>query len=113
LWGEELYFDSTKVKANASVDSLLPRFAVEAHLKKLFEDEEAPDAQEGAIRSAAPSAAVVDALPTANDQQLQAKNAKNSDWISRNGAQDRSFKGQRTRTSDLRASKTDPDALPP
>src|SRR3954447_2802815 len=26
VWGEELYFDSTKVQANASVDSLLPRF---------------------------------------------------------------------------------------
>jgi transposase len=112
VWGEELYFDSTKVKANADVDSLLPRFALEAHLKKLFEDEEeAPNIEEGAIRSAPSNA--VDALPTANDQQLQAKNAKKSDWISRNGAQDRSFKGQRTRTSDLRASKTDPDALPP
>src|SRR5438045_3199851 len=44
VWGEELYFDSTKVQANASVDSLLPRFAVEAHLGKLFEeDEEAPE----------------------------------------------------------------------
>jgi hypothetical protein len=111
VWGEELYFDSTKVKANADVDSLLPRFALEAHLKKLFEDEEeAPNIEEGAIRSAPSNA--VDALPTANDQQLQAKNAKKSDWISRNGAQDRSFKGQRTRTSDLRASKTDPDATP-
>ena len=41
VWAKELYFDSTKVKANADVDSLLPRFALEAHLKKLFEDEEA------------------------------------------------------------------------
>ncbi len=38
--GKELYFVSTKVKANASVESLLPRFAVEAHLERLFEDEE-------------------------------------------------------------------------
>src|SRR5690348_6277793 len=30
VWGKELYFDGTKVQANASVDSLKPRFAVEA-----------------------------------------------------------------------------------
>jgi transposase len=112
VWGKELYFDSTKVKANADVDSLLPRFALEAHLKKLFEDQEAPQREEGAIGSSPSNAPPLDALPTASDQQLRTKNAKNSDWISRNGAQDRSFKGQRTRTSDLRASKTDPDATP-
>src|SRR3954462_3171068 len=39
VWGEELYFDPPKVTANASVASLLPRFAVEAHLEKPFEDE--------------------------------------------------------------------------
>ncbi|MDQ5827669.1 MAG: transposase, partial [Chloroflexota bacterium] len=39
VWGEELFFDATKVEANASKDSLVPRFAVEAHLSKLFEGE--------------------------------------------------------------------------
>jgi transposase len=112
VWGKELYFDSTKVKAKADVDSLLPRFAVEAHLKKLFEDQEAPHKEEGATESAPSATPLLEALPTANDQHLKAKNALQSDWISRNGAQDRSFKGQRTRTSDLRASKTDPDATP-
>jgi hypothetical protein len=33
-------FEATKVEANASMDSLIPRFALEAHLSKLFEDEE-------------------------------------------------------------------------
>src|ERR671938_219589 len=32
VWGKELYFDATQVKANASLDSVAPRFAVEAHL---------------------------------------------------------------------------------
>src|ERR687883_671133 len=32
VWGKELFFDSTKVEANAAVDSLAPRWAVEAHL---------------------------------------------------------------------------------
>src|SRR5438477_5982243 len=36
IWGQELYFDGTKVQANASVDSLKLRFFVEAHLADLF-----------------------------------------------------------------------------
>src|SRR5258708_30847934 len=45
VWGQELYFDGTKVQANASVDSLKPRFFVEAHLAELFgtETEERPE----------------------------------------------------------------------
>src|ERR671911_935642 len=38
--GEELFFDATKVEANASMESRIPRFfAAEAHLNGLFEDE--------------------------------------------------------------------------
>jgi transposase len=51
VWGKELYFDATKVGANASLDSVAPRFAVEAHLNTLFAATEvvaAGDAQEGA-----------------------------------------------------------------
>src|SRR5947209_13184976 len=46
VWGRELYIDSTQVNANADLDSLTPRFAVEAraaiqsHLAALFPDEE-------------------------------------------------------------------------
>ena len=36
VWGEELYFDATKVDANASLDSIAPRFYVEEHLGELF-----------------------------------------------------------------------------
>src|SRR5438034_4061377 len=36
VWGRELYIDGTKVQANASKDSLKPRFFVEAHLDSLF-----------------------------------------------------------------------------
>src|SRR5436190_4025390 len=36
VWGKELYIDATKVEANASLDSLTPRFAVEAHLANIF-----------------------------------------------------------------------------
>lgn len=39
VWGEELYFDSTKVQANAAIDRLTSRVEWEAqqHLQKLFE----------------------------------------------------------------------------
>src|SRR2546423_11590960 len=45
VWGKELYFDSTQVNANADLNSLAPRFAVEAreaiqeHLTALFAPE--------------------------------------------------------------------------
>ena len=117
VWGEELYFDSTKVEANAAVDSLAPRWAVEAHLDELFEGEEQEEQEEQEEGDEDPAAAetspAVAALPTAGDDGLQERNATKSDWISRTGRQDRSFKsGYRPRTSDSRASVTDPDATP-
>src|SRR5258706_5877072 len=40
VWGEELYFDSTKVQANANIDGMIDRAKDEAqqHLDQLFED---------------------------------------------------------------------------
>ena len=39
VWGEELYFDSTKVQANASINGMIDRaeFEVQQHLERLFE----------------------------------------------------------------------------
>jgi len=111
VWGEELFFDSTKVEANAAVYSLAPRWAVEDHLGELFDGE----GQEGEEDPAAAqtSSPALAALPTAEDATLRERNVAKRGWISRNGAQDRSFKsGYRPRTSDSRASKTDPEASP-
>jgi hypothetical protein len=38
VWGKELYFDGTKVRANADIDKQVPRFYFEArqHLQALF-----------------------------------------------------------------------------
>jgi transposase len=112
VWGEELFFDSTKVAANAAVDSLAPRWAVEAHLSELFDEEGQEEEDEDP--AAAETSPAVAALPTAEDATLRERNAaKNRDWISRNGRQDRSFKsGYRPCISDSRASKTDLDANP-
>jgi transposase len=52
VWGKELYIDSTQVNANADVDSLTPRFAVEAraamqeHLAALLAEEDAGHEQQ-------------------------------------------------------------------
>src|SRR3989440_5946379 len=54
IWGKELYIDSTQVNANADLDSLTPRFAVEAreamqaHLAALFALEDAEIEQQEA-----------------------------------------------------------------
>src|SRR5215218_1400612 len=42
VWGKELIFDATKVRANADIDSLVPRWFQEAkaHRDDLFTDEE-------------------------------------------------------------------------
>src|SRR5215204_671859 len=109
VWGEELFFDSTKVKADADIDSLASRFLVETHLSGLFEESSTPEASvtESSIGTD------LDTLPTSEDETLIAANARKSDWISRAGEQDRSFSsGPRKRTSDLRVSTTDPDATP-
>ncbi len=45
VWGRELYIDATQVDANASLDSLRPRFAVDEHLRNLFQPA-APVAQD-------------------------------------------------------------------
>src|SRR6266581_5506959 len=47
VWGRELYIDGTKVQANASKDSLKPRFFVEAHLSTLFSDQAEEATEEG------------------------------------------------------------------
>jgi len=98
--GQELYFDATKVDANASLDSIAPRFVVEAHLDRLFEDDRC---------AAEPETS----LPTAEDAALKAQNAAKSNWIARNGRQRREVKGVwYRRTADFLASKTDPDSSP-
>jgi transposase len=115
VWGEELYFDSTKVRANADVDSLRSRSIAENHLKELFEEtddsEEIEDLVTPYLSLDAPA---TDALPMAGDEALKENNAqKAKDWVSRDGRQDRTFSSSpRKRTADRLISTTDPDATP-
>ena len=112
--GKELFFDATKVEADASVDSLAPRWFVEAHLQELFEeDEDHHDDDEGFQEAQLDGEENICSLPTAKDEDLIQSNCASEDWISRAGKQDRSFSsGPKKRTADSRASRTDPDATP-
>jgi transposase len=118
--GEELYVDATKVAANADLDSLRPRFAVEAHLARLFgaggeggagaDGGTAPDAQEGGV--GAPARLPV-ALTAEAAAALAERAAARHDWIGEAGRPARSERsGAYRRTADFRVSTTDPDASP-
>ena len=119
VWGEELYFDATKVDANASLDSIAPRFYVERHLCELFAQDESVGAEQeknvptaDEEQSEVPVAELHE-LPSADDEKLMADNALTDDWISRDGRQRRENKGVfYRRRADFLVSKTDPDSSP-
>ncbi len=81
--GDNLFFDSTKVEGNAAVDSLAPRWAVEAHLGGLFEEEQ--EEGEHGLGAGWPTRL----LPSAGDADLRGRNATRKDWISRDGGKAR------------------------
>ncbi len=112
VWGEELFFDETKVEANASMESRIPRFAAQAHLGGLFgNEEEMPETEAGGKSPESYAESDLDALPAASDLGLRAKNAQRQDWISREGEPDRTIvRGGYRRRSDYELSPTDPDA---
>ena len=107
--GKELYFDATQVKANASLDSIAPRFAVEAHLNELFTDGGDDEAVPGAIDG--PPIEPPVSISEAAREQLTRTNEERHDWLARDGAPDRTIiRAGYQRRSDFEASTTDPDA---
>jgi Transposase domain (DUF772) len=59
VWGEELFFDATKVEANASMESRVPRFWAEAHLGGLFGDGGADEIEVGDETSENPTVRLI------------------------------------------------------
>jgi transposase len=108
VWGKELCFDATQVKADASLDSIAPHFAVEAHLGELFtatSEEAGPaDGIDPPVELPAPT--------TATEREgLASTNEERHDWLARDGRPARSVtRGSYRRRSDFEASRTDPDA---
>jgi transposase len=133
VWGRELYIDSTQVNANADLDSLTPRFAVEAraaiqsHLAALFADEESqqePQTAAAEVVAATPEGTLTEgmmcAMPTplpiplsqTEHEEFAQDNAARHDWIAQEGRQQREVHGLYQRRADFKVSTTDPDATP-
>src|SRR5436305_2774907 len=99
VWGKELYFDGTKVAANAGKDSLKPRFYVDAHLDSLFSETSQRTEQASPTEEKAGSAAheqeerpAPAQLPTSlspeQQEHLAQENTQRHDWLEKLGAQD-------------------------
>ena len=133
VWGQELYIDSTQVNANADLDSLTPRFAVEAreamqaHLAALFSLEDAQHEQQEASAGCAETPQTDATSPVASgpapvplpvvlseaeQEELATEHAARHDWIAEEGRQQREVHGLYQRTADFKVSTTDPDATP-
>jgi transposase len=123
VWGKELYIDSTKVEANASLDSVKPRFFVEAHLANLFSAEAEQGGKEAVqeVSQEEPTRSEYEELPTPRPlptslspeeyAALTQHNEARHEWIEQEGAQDRRVTSRGYhRMADLRVSTTDPDA---
>jgi transposase len=112
VWGEELFFDATKVEANASLDSMRSRSLIEdrlqEHLVGVF-PEEGPSTQEDEEHLVA-----AEVGPAGREEQALARtNAGVHHWIAKAGRQERGVvRWGYNRMADLRVSTTDPDASP-
>jgi transposase len=115
IWGRELFFDATKVQANADLDSLVPRFSHEAkaHVAEVFADDlAAEDAHPPTAGADVPPGIV--RLP-ADPCTVGSPSARDSPWRlleERRLDPNRSAVGSYRRTTDFRVSPTDPDASP-
>ena len=113
VWGEELFFDATKVEANASLDSTRSRSLVEGrlqeHLVEVFPEDTLSARDEVHSRIVA---GVVG--PEGDERQALAQtNAGQHRWIAEAGRQERGVvRWGYKRMADLRVSTTDPDASP-
>jgi transposase len=132
VWGRELYFDATQVQADAALDSLTARFAVEArestkaveaHLTALFTDS-SDEGTPPSVQSPHPPSQPVEpqesteptplpvCLAPEQREALETANATRHDWIAQEGRPQREVHGVYQRTADFRVSTTDPDATP-
>jgi transposase len=118
VWGKELFFDATRVRADADTDSMVPRFAVEAkaHLAEVFADQSAPAEEwEAAAEDCRPPDGLLRLPAGAGGAEPTAAEPTATRW---NLLEERrlelwrpSHRGYQ-RTSDFWVSTTDPDATP-
>lgn len=130
VWGEELLFDATKVRANASADSVVPRLreVVDGHLMDLFgpaaaggpaaaDAPGAPDAaREGATEPSRPAADTLTPRhrPAGAEAEPERTGPARARWDLLETCRldpQRPAVGSYQRLSDQRISTTDPDAV--
>jgi hypothetical protein len=140
VWGRELYFDATQVQADAALESLTARFAVEARQARAAREADGPyengealegvqepqqaleahlavlfragEGQDAAIPEAPTPTPLPRPLSDALREELEVANATRHDWVAQGGRQQREVRGVYQRIADLRISATDPDATP-
>ena len=117
VWGRELYFDATKVEADASVESMRPRLTVEEHLSELFPSEEEDEQEVSLGKRSLPE--VEQPSNVTNVTPLHGElgdlgsetDTEPRDWISANGRPQREVtRNYYKRQADYYMSTTDPDA---
>jgi transposase len=118
VWGRELYFDATRVRADADTDSLVPRFYREAtaHLTDVFATDPAPPKEQQSVAGDSPISEELVPFPTCEGESAATEADVNPPrW---NLLEERrldptrpSHRGYR-RTSDFWVSTTDPGATP-
>ena len=113
VWGEELFFDATKVEANASIDSTRSRSLVEGRLEEHLAGTFPGDALPAPEEDRSGTIAGVVGPEGEQGRELARKNADRHSWIARAGRQERALaRWGYKRMADLRVSTTDPDASP-
>jgi transposase len=118
VWGRELYFDATRVRADADTDSLIPRFCREAktHLTGVFATDTAPSEEQQSVVGDSPiSDGFMPFSTCEGEDAVTEADVNRPRW---NLLDERrldpmrpSHRGYR-RTSDFWVSTTDPDATP-
>jgi transposase len=118
VWGKELIFDATQVRANADVDSLVPRFYLrakaDAHVDALFAEDARSESADDANIAAASTPVQ---LPTGSSAEVVASLAEENATAWKVLEQyrldpERPRSGTYRRRTDLCVSTTDPDATP-
>jgi hypothetical protein len=89
VWGKELYIDATKMVANASVESVTPRFALaaRAHGDDVFASDAGAAGPQPPLVVAEEPAQIGPSVEAAPD--LAAAKAGRHDWLAQEGQQDR------------------------
>jgi transposase len=102
VWGRELYFDGTKIRAKAALEGMVPRWYWEAkrHLTALFAEEHSASPTETAPAESLPA-------PAQLEPRL-AQLVEKYDGTRRSGRRSATYQ----RVADSKVSPTDPDASP-